>query len=192
MCNIVCVTNRKLCKNDFLKQIELIASSGVTSIILREKDLSETEYLHLAREVISICKNANVECILHTFVDVVRRLNHPKIHLPLHILRLAAVNEFETVGCSIHSLDEAILAQRLGASYITAGHIFQTDCKKNVTPRGLSFLSQVVAGVQIPVFAIGGINTENAQLIFNCGAKAACMMSSFMTTNNPNSIIDSI
>lgn len=34
------------------------------------------------------------------------------------------------IGCSIHSVEEAVEAQNLGASYITAGHIYATDCKK--------------------------------------------------------------
>lgn len=36
------------------------------------------------------------------------------------------------IGCSIHSVEEAVEAQKLGASYITAGHIYATDCKKDL------------------------------------------------------------
>ena len=41
-----------------------------------------------------------------------------------------AEKEFETVGVSVHSADEAVLAEKMGATYVTAGHIFATDCKK--------------------------------------------------------------
>ena len=46
-------------------------------------------------------------------------------------------------GCSIHSVQEAVEAAELGASYITAGHIYSTDCKRGVPPRGLEFLKAV-------------------------------------------------
>ena len=47
------------------------------------------------------------------------------------------------IGVSIHSAEEAKEAVSLGASYLTAGHIFTTDCKKGVPARGLEFLKEV-------------------------------------------------
>jgi len=39
--NIIAVTNRKLCKRPFLKQIEKVCQYYPKAIILREKDLME-------------------------------------------------------------------------------------------------------------------------------------------------------
>ena len=44
MSDILCVTNRALCKEDFLQRVEKIAANHPKGIILREKDLSEEEY----------------------------------------------------------------------------------------------------------------------------------------------------
>jgi thiamine-phosphate pyrophosphorylase len=41
MSDIVCITNRKLCKEEFLERIEEIAKAKPFGIILREKDLSD-------------------------------------------------------------------------------------------------------------------------------------------------------
>ena len=71
-------------------------------------------------------------------------------------------------------------AERLGAAYVTAGHIFTTDCKKGLPPRGLEFLTDVVNAVKIPVYGIGGIDEENITKIMECGAAGGCMMSGFM------------
>ena len=61
----ICVTNRTLCRDDFLTRIEHIAKKGVAdAILLREKDLTEREYLELAEKVLSICKSHNRRCIL--------------------------------------------------------------------------------------------------------------------------------
>ena len=48
MSDLICITNRKLCSNNFLDQIEMIASAHPKAIVLREKDLSEKEYEHAA------------------------------------------------------------------------------------------------------------------------------------------------
>lgn len=40
---MICVTNRKLCRGDFLERIEQLAAGGADAILLREKDLSVPE-----------------------------------------------------------------------------------------------------------------------------------------------------
>lgn len=86
----------------------------------------------------------------------------------------------KVIGTSVHSLEEALEAERLGASYVTAGHIFSTECKPGLEPRGLTFLQKICEGVKIPVYAIGGIHPENLEKIAQTGAAGACMMSEFM------------
>lgn len=68
--------------------------------------------------------------ILHSYINVAKNLGVKKIHLPLRLMNENAEKEFETVGVSVHSADEAVLAEKMGATYVTAGHIFATDCKK--------------------------------------------------------------
>ena len=185
---VIAVTNRNLCGRPFLEQIKRAAERKPHAIILREKDLSEEEYEELADQVMKICKNQGVDCILHTYVEAARRLKCRKIHLPLWLLEqkksenkeFAKEYGFETVGVSTHSLKEAVLAESLGASYITAGHIFMTDCKKGLEPRGLDYLREVCEGVQIPVYAIGGIHPYNQEAPIEAGAAGVCMMSEFM------------
>lgn len=86
----------------------------------------------------------------------------------------------KVIGTSVHSLEEALEAERLGASYVTAGHIFSTECKPGLEPRGLTFLQKICEGVKIPVYAIGGIHPDNLEKIAQTGAAGACMMSEFM------------
>ena len=86
MSDILCVTNRKLCSEDFLARIEKIAASHPKGIILREKDISEAEYMDLAEDVMKICKKYDTPCILHTFADVAKKLDCKALHLPLDIL----------------------------------------------------------------------------------------------------------
>ena len=78
---------------------------------------------------------------------------------------------------------KAIEAQKLGATYISAGHIFATDYKKDLPPRGLEFLKEVCNSVTIPVYAIGGIKLSDVQMdeIIKCGAKGGCIMSGMMS-----------
>ena len=187
--NIICVTNRSLCEGDFLKRVEDVASCGVKEIILREKDLSAEEYRNLAEKFVGICRKHKVEAVLHSFADVAIELGVPAIHLSLEALRKLdeeRMKRFEKIGVSCHSVDDAVEAERLGAAYITFGHVFATDCKKGLAPRGLSALKKVCEAVKIPVYAIGGINCENIGLVFENGASGACVMSGFMKCESVN------
>lgn len=181
----ICVTNRTLCRDDFLTRIDHIAKKGVAdAILLREKDLTEREYLELAEKVLSICKSHNRRCILHTYYKAAKELGCKEIHLPLPLLQkmreAGAKQWFTTVGTSVHSLKQANLAMHLQADYMTAGHIFETDCKKGLPGRGLSFLSKVVCKSEVPVYGIGGISADNAGQIMETGAAGVCIMSGFM------------
>ncbi len=181
----ICITNRSLCKRDYLEQLKLIASWNVDAIILREKDLSENEYEKLAKEVIKICNDYNTTCILHNFIDVAIRLNHKAIHLPFSVLKSSNKDKlafFDTLGTSTHSLKDALYAKDNKCTYITAGHIYETDCKKGLTGRGLDFLSSICTNIDIPVYAIGGISKENVDEVIRAGASGICMMSGYMNS----------
>lgn len=179
---IIAVTNRKLCCENFLQRIEKLAKSSISTIILREKDLSESEYTELAEKVIRICCNYNKPCILHTHINSAIKLGAMGIHLPFSVFEKekASLGKIQTVGVSVHSEVEAEKAQALGASYITAGHIFQTSCKPDLKPRGLGFCKAVCNSVKMPVFAIGGISDENAESVMKAGASGICIMSGLM------------
>ena len=80
----------------------------------------------------------------------------------------------------------------LGANYITAGHIFETDCTKDIPGRGLDFLREVCSAVSIPVYAIGGISKDNFMKIQETGAAGACIMSGFMRCDSPEKLVQSL
>ena len=183
MSDLICITNRKLCSNNFSDQIEMIASAHPKAIVLREKDLSEKEYEQLARQVMQICQKHGTQCILHSFSNVAIALGAEAVHMPLPLLQKMTPQEkshFQIIGASCHSLEEAKEAQDLGCTYITAGHIFLTDCKKGLPGRGLPFLEEICKAVRIPVYAIGGISSQNIESVRKTGAEGACIMSGFM------------
>lgn len=179
---MLAVTNRALCHGDFLAQLEKLAKLDFAGIILRERDLTAAEYENLARAALSICTRHNMPLFLHSHIQIARTLGVRRIHLPLELLvknsgRLA---DFSEVSTAIHAIAEVKAAENAGATRLIAGHIFKTDCKKDLAPRGLDFLQAIVSAASVPVYAIGGINEENLVEVLKTGAAGGCMMSGAM------------
>ena len=187
--NTICITNRKIAEEnglDFLEQIERVAKKRPFKIILREKDLSETDYKKLAGKCFEICRKYNIEFAVNKFIAVAKDIGIKNIHLSAtdFFENVNDLSFFECTGVSIHSKEEAKRAEKSGADYLIAGHIFKTDCKKDIPPRGVGFLKEICNSVKIPVFAIGGITSENACDCIKNNASGVCLMSSFMKSEN--------
>lgn len=194
------ISNRKLCENENLeKQIEKIFSAyqrkiilenfEIVSLTLREKDLNKNKYLKLVEKIYPICQKYRIDLILHQNYDLRldNKYNIKGLHLSYNTfkslnknIREELIRKYKKIGVSIHSVDEAKEVENLGANYVVAGHIFKTDCKKDLEPRGLKFIQELSLILTIPIFAIGGINQENSHLVINSGAFGVCMMSSLM------------
>ena len=194
------ITNRKLCENENLeRQIEKIFSAykrkiiledfEIVALTLREKDLDKNEYLNLVKKIYPICKKYRIDLILHQNynLNLDKKYKIGGIHLSFDNfkslnknIKEELIRKYKKIGVSIHSVDEAKEVENLGATYVVAGHIFKTDCKKGLEPRGLNFIKELSFILTIPIFAIGGINEENSSLVLNSGAFGVCMMSSLM------------
>lgn len=179
MCKFIVITNRKMCRGDFLEQIDLICRAGADRIILREKDLSETAYKKLAMKVLDVCRPYRTVCSLHSFINAAKELKAEAIHLPLPIAKRepAAAKYFKSLGISAHSLEEVRFAEQYRASYVTASHIFPTACKAGLLPRGIPFLKEICEKTALPVYALGGITPENLTEVLNTKAAGVCVMS---------------
>ena len=195
MCKIICITNRSLCGNNYLSRLEAVAAAHPYAMILREKDLSEAEYLRLAEKAKAICEKHQTPLILHSFPNAAKALNHKAVHLPMPILRRLSDRErahFTVLGASCHSVEEAKEAERFGCTYITAGNVFETDCKKGLPGKGVEFLREICESVNINVYALGGISVWNIAEVMRSGADGACIMSGFMKSENPEKLMEEL
>ena len=138
---LLAVTNRFLCSEPFLERVQKIAEEGKADyLILREKDLRHEQYCVLAEKCRDILQGSSVRLILHSDMEAAWELSVDAIHFPLPVFREGYVTlpeekkkKFSMVGVSVHSAEEAVFAEQNGACYVTAGHVFPTDCKKRAS-----------------------------------------------------------
>ena len=185
---LIAVTDSATCLRPLAEQIERLAKLTELrpqAVILRAKALDKAAYRTLALQAQQSCEAAGIPLILHSDWQLARKLGISMLHLPLALLRQISEYErayFTWLSTSVHSVGEAQEAQALGATVLIAGHIYTTQCKAGLAPRGLGFLRTVCSTVSLPVYAIGGIGfdaSQHAELQAN-GARGACVMSAYM------------
>ncbi|MGN0194624.1 MAG: thiamine phosphate synthase [Pseudoramibacter sp.] len=194
---LVVISNRHFFStaDEFLSHMEKLAAAHPDLVILREKDLTPAAYAGLAEAVLDICGKHRVTCALHGFVETARALKAPAFHAPMPVLADMSEEDrrgFLELGASTHSLEQARRAAAAGCTYITASHIYETDCKKGLPGRGTAFLKAVCDEVSLPVYALGGINASKIEAVKAAGAAGACFMSSAMTCPDPRQYIGTL
>lgn len=182
MSDIICVTNRVLCQEDFLKRIARIAAAQPRAIILREKDLPQAEYRVLALKLQSICAAAAVPLLLNNHIAVAQELGCG-VQVGF-ALRDELPRDLPLCGVSLHSAAEA--SADFSADFIIAGHIWDTACKAGTPGRGTEFLKEICAAApDKAVYAIGGVTPARMPEVYAAGAQGACIMSGLMTCQDP-------
>jgi thiamine-phosphate diphosphorylase len=74
------------------------------------------------------------------------------------------------LGASIHSVHEALEAERDGADWIVAGHVYPTSSHAGKAERGVELVAEVTAKTTIPCIAIGGVRPANVGTLRDAGA----------------------
>ena len=175
------VITPELCRNgDPLMVLRACVDAGVKIVQLRVKggggdgerrDRFETapytapSTTTLAHEFRRITDDAGVTFIINDHVDIALEVNADGVHLGQDDLPCQTVREMAPqliIGVSTHNLEEALQAERDGASYINIGPIFPTQTKTlGIQPLGLDKIREISAKINIPFTVMGGIHEDN-------------------------------
>jgi thiamine-phosphate pyrophosphorylase len=181
--------------DELLKSIEHAAGAGVDWIQIREKDLSARELARLTRRAITTAERAAARkgqaplVIVNDRLDVALAAGAAGVHLSAASIPAADAVKWARAGnapadfragVSCHSRDEAIAAEKAGASYVFFGPIYETPSKLRFgTPQGTAKLAEVCRSVSVPVLAIGGVNEGNAAACIRAGATGVAAIRMF-------------
>ena len=134
---------------------------------------------------------------VHNFADFALRVGERNLWLPLGVLRSFSAARgaeflranFKKLVASCHSEAEAREALELGASAICLSHIFATDCKAGLAPRGLNLIRAVRGFYDGEIYALGGIAPRNFASVLRAGADRIAVMSSAMAARDASDFI---
>lgn len=172
-----------------LNTVEQACLGGATIIQLREKEKATREYISLAEKVHSVTKKYNIPLIIDDRVDVALAADTEGVHvgqsdMPVSIAR-KLMGENKIVGATTKTVEQAKEAFEQGADYLGVGAIYPTTTKVKTVLTSVDTLKSIVKAVPINVNAIGGLNTENADILKGSGISGICVVSAIMKSENP-------
>ena len=158
-------------------------AAGVDSAQLRDEASSTTAALQALNSQGSLDRP---RIAVNNQPRVAGTFGMPWLHLPASLLQSTPpFGKFQRVGFSVHSFDEAVEADALGADYVTFGHLFPTQSHPGEPGRGLAALAEIVERVEIPVLAIGGITSANLHDVLATGCAGVVVMSAIADQADP-------
>jgi thiamine-phosphate pyrophosphorylase len=176
------ISDRALYDQPLLEVAMEAEKAGVAYFLLREKDLSPRELLFVAQELRPVLHRTRM--LIHGHLEVALACKAEGVHLQKDNIPVAAVrSKYKDlmIGYSAHSLEEMKMAEQEGADYVFISPIFQPLSKhSNLTPHGLSKLSEWTRHMAIPVFALGGVSPQNVSELEKAGCSGAAGISLFV------------
>lgn len=162
---------------------------GATVVQLREKDLGGQEFVTIGQTIRDVTRAFQVPLIVNDRVDLALVLDAEGAHVGQDDLPAVAARAMlpgRILGVSARNLHEALLAQAAGADYLGVGPVFPAPTKPDAgAPIGLAALAEIVARVQIPVVAIGGINVDNVGDVMRTGVAGVAVISAIIGADDP-------
>ncbi|WP_158752406.1 thiamine phosphate synthase [Acidobacterium sp. S8] len=187
--HLYAITDRRLftSREALLTRAAQWSRSGVDYVQIREKDLDAAEMMDLAMELVQTVKAAGsrTRVLLNGPVELAVAAGCDGVHLPSNLPAAAialARRTVSMVSVSCHDLGEIQTARDQGATLALFAPVFEKKLGAEIVAgQGLDALAAACqAGAPMPVFALGGVTTENAQDCVRAGAAGVAAIRLFV------------
>lgn len=175
-------------KQTLYQQVEDALKGGVTCVQLREKELSDDDFLAEAMEISALCKQYHVPFFINDNVQVAIQCKADGVHVGQEDMTVSDVRQKVgndmMIGVSVHSVEEAIEAVEHGADCLGVGAMFTTSTKTDVDILSKDVLHNICQAVDVPVVAIGGINRSNISQLAGTGVDGVALVSAIFAAED--------
>jgi thiamine-phosphate pyrophosphorylase len=171
---------KRYCITDSLDVAARAARDGVDMIQIRAKDLCARALAEVVRGALANALQSKV--LVNARTDIALACGAHGVHLPADSITPATIRRIAPagfmIGVSCHTIEELCAAEREGADFAVYGPVFPS-VTKSLTPIGIDAFREAVAAVGLPVYALGGVTTANAQTCIDAGATGIAGISLF-------------
>ncbi len=174
-----------------------LAGSPLDLVQLRAKNITDLDFLNLAKKLAPIFKKAKKLFIINDRADIAYLSKANGLHLGNSDIPLSEARKLigskMILGKTIHSLKELKNSDQIKLDYLGLGPFFRSKTKKNNRlPLKDNEIKQLTAKSKKVTFAIGGINRYNINSVLKYNIKNIAISSAIITAINPQQKIKEI
>ena len=195
---IYLISPQKIRESKFYEELEqVLKTNKVKYFQLRLKKISSSNLLKISRKIKKIVKKHNVKLLINDNPFIAKTISADGCHIGQKDMDFKSSRKIlgknKIIGVTCHNSKKlALKAQKNGANYVAFGSFFKSSTKKSAFGANLTILRWAQKKINMPIVAIGGINSSNYKKILSNGANfIAC--SSYIWNNkklNPISAIN--
>lgn len=182
------ITDSNLTKNGIVSDVSNAVDAGCKIVQYREKCKSTKDMIKEAKKLKKIC-NDKAFFLINDRIDVALAVDADGVHIGQDDMDIKNVRRIlgnsKIIGLTVHNLEEALEAKKLGLDYIGVAPIFQTDTKKDaLKPCGVEMIKKIKENVELPIVAVGGIDKQNLKEVICAGADSVVSINTVLASND--------
>jgi len=185
-----------LCGGSLRETARAAIAGGADAIQIREKGVSDAEFLARAAEMRELTDETGRILIVNDRPDIAAIVGADGVHLGQGDLPIAEARRLlrpgAIVGRSTHNIEQVRAAVNEGADYISVGPMFATATKDAGPVAGPQLLARATVEVAMPVVPIGGITAENVAELLKAGARRVAVSSAICSAADPQAAAEAI
>ncbi len=159
-----------------------ILEHRIRLVQIRAKRLPAKQYDALASDVCRAAARHSVTILLNAEPEQIVRAGAAGVHLTgrrLMQLKKKPLDERYWVAASCHTLQEMKQAERLGLDFVVLSPVMPTATHPEATPLEWNAFEALVAQVNIPVYALGGLALSDVRRAREAGAQGIAGIRAF-------------
>jgi len=182
------VTYSSISKKGIFLDVKNAIDAGCKIIQYREKNKSKNEKIKEAKKIKEFCKGKAI-FLVNDDIDVALSVGADGVHLGQNDISVNYAKKILgnncIIGLTVHNVEEALDAEKLGVDYIGIAPIYKTDTKEDSgIPCGPEIISEIRNNVNLPIIAVGGINKDNISEVIKNGADGVVAVSAILDSND--------
>jgi 8-oxo-dGTP diphosphatase len=160
----------------FLARAESAFALGLRLVQVREKDWPAARVADFALRVKALARSHGAKVLLNGEAHVAHELGLDGVHwTSVRLLEAKVRPDALLVAASCHDALELARAATLGCDFAVMGPVRPTPSHPGVRPLGWDGFAREIAGTRIPVYALGGLDSEDLTIAVDRGAHGLAM-----------------
>ncbi|ELS30831.1 MULTISPECIES: thiamine phosphate synthase [Pseudanabaena] len=184
--------------DNIVSVVESALQGGVQIVQYRQKEGEDNVRYQIAQQLCEVCHKYDALFLVNDRVDIAIAVGADGIHVGQTDLPVTTVRQILNahggdasqyiIGQSTTNPQELAIALGNQVDYVGVGPVHATPTKPTKAAAGYDYVSYATQNIEIPWFAIGGIDEHNLEEAINVGARRVAVVRALMQADHPDHV----